>query len=87
MSQKQRKGSVGVRSERCWLLDGNLLTSLSTALEVSPYRDGTGREGVFGMARREGLATNCVSYCSCTVRASRVVLMLFLETCCLSVSS
>jgi len=38
MSQKQRKGSVGVRSERCRLLDGNLLTSLSTALEVSPYR-------------------------------------------------
>jgi len=37
ISQKQRKGSVGVQSERCWLLDGNLLTSLSTALEVSPY--------------------------------------------------
>jgi len=38
MSQKQRKGSVGVRSERCRLLGGNLLTSLSTALEVFPYR-------------------------------------------------
>jgi len=37
MSQKQRKESVGVRSERYRLLDGNLLTSLSTALEVSPY--------------------------------------------------
>jgi len=37
MSQKQRKGSVGVRSERYRLLDGNLLTSLSTVLEVSSY--------------------------------------------------
>jgi len=40
MSQKQRKRSVGVQSERCWPLDGNLLTSLSTALEVSPYTQG-----------------------------------------------
>jgi len=40
MSQKQRKGSVGVQLERCQLLGGNLLTSLSTALEVSPYRVG-----------------------------------------------
>jgi len=37
MSQKQRKGSVGVRSERCQLLGRNLLTSLSTAPGVSPY--------------------------------------------------
>jgi len=43
--------------------------------------------GVFGTAGREGLATNCMNYCSCTVRAARVVLMLFLETCCLSMSS
>jgi len=42
MSQKQRKGSVEVRSERCQLLGGNLLTSLSTALEVSPYTGGSG---------------------------------------------
>ena len=34
-----------------------------------------------------GLATNCVSCCSCMVRAARVELMLHLETCCLSVSS
>jgi len=49
--------------------------------------DGTGRGGVFGTARREGLATNCISCCSYMARAARVVLMLFLEACCLSVSS
>ena len=49
--------------------------------------DGTGRGGVFGTAGRVGLATNCVSCCSCAVRAARVVLMLFSETCCLSMSS
>jgi len=46
MSQKQRKGSVGVRSERCRLLGGNLLTSLSTALKVSPYRDTVPNSGI-----------------------------------------
>ena len=40
---------------------------------------------MFSTARREGLATNCVSYCSCVVRAARVVLMLFSEMCCLSI--
>ena len=51
--------------------------------------DGMGGGGVFGMARRGrgGLATNCVSYCSCAVRAARVEVMLLLETCCLSMSS
>jgi len=49
--------------------------------------DGTDRGGVFSTAGRVGLATNCVSCCSCIVRAARVVLMLFSETCCLSVSS
>jgi len=34
-----------------------------------------------------GLATSCVSCCSCVVKAARVVLMLFSETFCLSVSS
>jgi len=34
-----------------------------------------------------GLATSCVSCCSCAVKAARVVLMLFSETFCLSVSS
>ena len=50
--------------------------------------DGMGREGVFGIAgrRKGGLATNCVSCCSCAVKAARVELMLLLETCCLSVS-
>jgi len=33
-----------------------------------------------------GLATNCVSCCSYIVRAARVVLMLFSETFCLSIS-
>ena len=47
--------------------------------------DGTGREGVFSTAGRVGLATNCVSCCSCMVRAARVVLMLFSEMCCFSV--
>jgi len=43
--------------------------------------DGTGRGGVFGTARggRGGLATNCVSCCSCVVKAARVELMLFSE--------
>jgi len=49
--------------------------------------DGIGRGGVFGMAGREGLATNCISCCNYTVRAARVVLILFSEACCLSVSS
>jgi len=48
MSQKQRKGSVGVRLERCRLLDGNLLMSLSTALEVSPYIKQVGENVVHG---------------------------------------
>jgi len=48
--------------------------------------DGTGGGDVFGMAGGEGLATNCVSCCSCAVRAARVELMLLSETCCLSVS-
>jgi len=33
------------------------------------------------------LATSCMSCCSCVVKATRVVLMLFSETFCLSVSS
>jgi len=33
------------------------------------------------------LATNCVSCCSCVVKVASAVLMLFLETFCLSVSS
>ena len=43
--------------------------------------DGMGGGGVFGMARggRGGLATNCVSYCSCAVKAARVKLILFSE--------
>ena len=47
----------------------------------------TGGGGVFGMAGGERLATNCVSCCSCMVRAARVELMLLSETCCFSVSS
>ena len=38
--------------------------------------DGMGGKGVFGTARGGGLATNCVSCCSCVVRAARVELML-----------
>ena len=38
------------------------------------------------MGRGEGLATSCVSCCSYVVKAIRVVLMLFSETFCLSVS-
>jgi len=34
---REGKERVGMRSERCWLLGGNLLTLLSTALGVSPY--------------------------------------------------
>jgi len=49
-------------------------------------RDGTGGRGVFGMDRRGGLATSCVSYCNYAVKAASIVLMLFLETFCLSVS-
>jgi len=43
--------------------------------------------GVFGTVGRGRLATNCMSCCSCAVRAARVELMLLSETCCLSVSS
>jgi len=46
-----------------------------------------GGRGVFGMGGRRELATSCVSCCSCAVKAARVVLMLFLEMFCLSVSS
>ena len=49
--------------------------------------DGTGGGGVFDMGRGGELATSCVSCCSCVVKATRVVLMLFSETFCLSVSS
>ena len=49
--------------------------------------DSTGRGGMFGMDRGGGLATSYVSCCSCIVKAVSVVLMLFLETFCLSVSS
>jgi len=38
------------------------------------------------MGRGGGLATNCVSCCSCTVKVASAVLMLFSETFCLSVS-
>jgi len=39
------------------------------------------------MGRGGGLATNCVSCCSYVVKVASVVLMLFSETFCLSVSS
>jgi len=48
--------------------------------------DGTDGGGVFGTGRGGGLATSCVSCCSCVVKAMSVVLMLFSETFCLSVS-
>jgi len=48
--------------------------------------DGTGGGEVFDTGGGGGLATSCVSCCSCTVKAARVVLMLFLKTFCLSVS-
>ena len=43
-------------------------------------------EGCLIRAEGGGLATSCVSCCSCAVKAARVVLMLFSETFCLSVS-
>ena len=43
--------------------------------------------GVCGMGGGGGLATSCVSCCSCVVKAVSVALMLFSETFCLSVSS
>jgi len=39
------------------------------------------------MGKGEELATSYVSCCSCIVKAMSIVLMLFLETFCLSVSS
>jgi len=59
---------------------------LVVGAEGGDTRDGTGRGGVFGTDREGGLATSCVSCYSCTVRAARVVLMLFSETFCLSIS-
>ena len=44
-------------------------------------------EGVFDTGREGELATSCVSCCNYTVKATRVVLMLFSETFYLSVSS
>ena len=41
---------------------------------------------VCGMGKGGELATSCVSCCSCVVKTASVVLMLFLETFCLSVS-
>ena len=38
------------------------------------------------MDRGGGLAMSCMSYCSCAVKAANIVLMLFLEMFCLSVS-
>jgi len=46
--------------------------------------DSTDGGGMFGIAGRGGLATNYVSYCSCTVRTTRVELMLLSKTCCFS---
>ena len=43
-------------------------------------------EGCLIQAEGGGLATSYVSCCSYTVKAARVVLMLFSETFCLSVS-
>ena len=48
--------------------------------------DSIGRRGVFGMGRGGGLATSYVSCCSWAIRAASIVLMLFLETFCFSVS-
>ena len=39
------------------------------------------------MGRGRELATSCVSCCSCVVKTASIVLMLFSETFCLSVSS
>jgi len=49
--------------------------------------DSTDGGGMFGMGRGERLATSYVSCCSCMVKAANVVLILFSETFCLSISS
>ena len=49
--------------------------------------DGTGGGGVFATGGGGGLATSCVSCCSCAVKIASVVLILFSETFCLSISS
>jgi len=49
--------------------------------------DGIGGGGVFAIGGGGGLATSCVSCCSCAVKVASVVLMLFSETFYLSVSS
>ena len=49
--------------------------------------DGIGREDMFGMGGRGRLATSYVSCCSCVVKATNMVLMLFAEMFCLSISS
>jgi len=48
--------------------------------------DGIGGGGMFGMGREEGLATSYVNCCSCAVKAANIVLILFSEMFCLSVS-
>jgi len=49
--------------------------------------DGTSRGGMCGMGGRGELATSYVSCCNCMVKAASMVLMLFSEMFCLSVSS
>jgi len=49
--------------------------------------DGTGGGDMFGMGGGRGLATSCVSCCSYVVRAAKIMLMLFSEIFCLSISS
>ena len=48
--------------------------------------DGIGGGGVFATGGEGGLATSCVSCCSCMVKVASAVLMLFLEMFCLSIS-
>ena len=49
--------------------------------------DGIGRGCVFDTGEKGGLATSCVSCCSYVVRAAKIMLMLFSEIFCLSISS
>jgi len=71
----QRTGELGTRSPCHWSEGRNT------------GGDGIGRGGMFGTDTGGGLATSYVSCYSCAVTAASVVLMLFSEMFCLSVSS
>ena len=74
-AEVQRTEELGTCSPRRWSGGGDT------------RGDGTGGESVFATGGEGGLATSCISCCSCMVKVVSAMLMLFSETFCLFVSS